>query len=123
MNFKTISVSIILIVILSMIALTAVACAAETTVTVSGTKTTITQTITAFTTSRPIPTETITMPPPEGSILTAEDAPLTPHTLATYDACMTCHMVDTAHVEQELFQQICATCHKEGPQILQIPGF
>ncbi len=112
MNFKTISVSIILIVILSMIALTAVACAAETTVT-----------ITAFTTSRPIPTETITMPLPEGSLLTAEDAPLTPHTLASYDACMTCHMVDTAHVEQELFQQICATCHKEGPQILQIPGF
>ena len=112
MNFKTISVSIILIVILSMIALTAAACAAETTVT-----------ITAFTTSRPIPTETITMPPPEGSLLTAEDAALTPHTLASYDACTTCHMVDTSHVEQGLIEQVCATCHREGPQILQIPGF
>ena len=120
MNCKTISV--IFIAILLTIALTVVACAAETTVTVAGSQTTITQTITAFTTSRPIPTETITMPPPEGS-LTAEDAPLTPHTLLTYDACTTCHMVTTAHVEQGLLQQICATCHTEGPQILQVAGY
>lgn len=107
-------VSVVLIAILLAMVLASVACSAETTVT---------QTITVFTTSRPIPTETLTMPPPEGSLLTAEDAPLTPHTLLTYDACTTCHMVTTAHIEQGLLQQVCGTCHKEGPNILQIAGY
>ena len=121
MNCKTLSV--IFIAILLTMALTVVACATEATVTVTPPQTTITQTITAFTTARPIPTETITMPPPEGSPLIAEDAPLTPHTLITYDACSTCHMVSTAHIEQGLLQQLCGSCHKEGPQILQVAGF
>jgi hypothetical protein len=77
---------------------------------------TTTTTIT-FTRTRPIPTTPLIMPP-EGN-LTAEDAPLSPHAISTIETCDICHQI-VIHLGTETFQEVCPTCHKEGPQILEI---
>ena len=76
-----------------------------------------TTTAITFTRTRPIPTVPIIMPP-EG-MLTAEDAPLVPHAISTIEICDICHQI-VMHLGTERFQDVCPTCHKEGPQILYI---
>ena len=48
-------------------------------------------------------------------------APLTPHSLSVgWGQCLWCHPVPPNHDGRTAIEAICAECHAEGPQILQI---
>jgi len=48
-------------------------------------------------------------------------APLTPHSLSVgWGQCLWCHPVPPNHDGRTAVEAVCAQCHAEGPQILQI---
>jgi len=73
----------------------------------AGESTTVTATKTI---TKPVTTEGLVGP-----------APLTPHSLSVgWGQCLWCHSIPPNHDGRTAVEAVCAECHAEGPQILQI---